>query len=244
MTQFWRDGFWRTNAYGNTHWVTGHLVGRDIWDRDRSYSTARAWIESARAALSATARYINPNADCPVCGLPVFFYQNEHGSRVYFDELGPPWPKHLCTDQSSSRGTNESGALDRISPTTRDPIEVSHICNLLTRLGQDPANEFKQKYGLAEWGCWQVGRRFKSGSSVLLVLISIATTETRRLFLSVPRLPRFIDRGSTVFFRRNHLAYFDLAAMQPAEMAAQRIRSVGEFVEELVASDELNGSCL
>jgi hypothetical protein len=50
-----------------------------------------------------SARYIsgccvNPNAKCPVCGDAVYFYANEHGSRVFFDDLGPPWPKHPCTD--------------------------------------------------------------------------------------------------------------------------------------------------
>jgi hypothetical protein len=39
-----------------------------------------------------------------VCGAQVFFYSNEFGSRVYFDELGPPWPKHPCTDNSSDVG--------------------------------------------------------------------------------------------------------------------------------------------
>lgn len=42
--------------------------------------------------------YVNPNAKCPVCGDAVYFYANEHGSRVFFDDLGPPWPKHHCTD--------------------------------------------------------------------------------------------------------------------------------------------------
>lgn len=42
--------------------------------------------------------YTHPNATCPVCGVAVFFYQSEHGGRVFFDELGPPWPKHPCTD--------------------------------------------------------------------------------------------------------------------------------------------------
>ena len=41
-----------------------------------------------------------PNASCPRCGAHVFFYQSPYGGRVYFDELGPPWPKHPCTDQS------------------------------------------------------------------------------------------------------------------------------------------------
>lgn len=43
--------------------------------------------------------YVNPNAHCPVCGAAVFFYQSPDDGRVFFDELGPPWPKHACTDQ-------------------------------------------------------------------------------------------------------------------------------------------------
>lgn len=45
--------------------------------------------------------YVNPNARCPVCGVPVFFYRSTDGGRVFFDELGPPWPKHPCTNRSS-----------------------------------------------------------------------------------------------------------------------------------------------
>ena len=42
--------------------------------------------------------YVIPNARCPVCGCAVYFYQSPFGGRVFFDELGPPWPKHPCTD--------------------------------------------------------------------------------------------------------------------------------------------------
>ncbi|VVN86227.1 hypothetical protein PS689_01518 [Pseudomonas fluorescens] len=45
--------------------------------------------------------YVDPNASCPVCGGAVFFYQSATGGRVFFDELGPPWPKHPCTDTTS-----------------------------------------------------------------------------------------------------------------------------------------------
>lgn len=45
--------------------------------------------------------YINPNAFCPVCSQSVFFYQSSNGGRVFFDELGPPWPKHPCTNKRS-----------------------------------------------------------------------------------------------------------------------------------------------
>ncbi len=42
--------------------------------------------------------FTNPNASCPVCGGRVYFYSSPQGGRVFFDELGPPWPKHPCTD--------------------------------------------------------------------------------------------------------------------------------------------------
>lgn len=44
--------------------------------------------------------YVNPNANCPVCGQPVFFYRSPYNGRVYFNSLGWPWPKHPCTDRS------------------------------------------------------------------------------------------------------------------------------------------------
>ena len=45
--------------------------------------------------------YTTPNAKCPVCGSRVYFYQSPDGGRVFFDDLGPPWPKHPCTDNPS-----------------------------------------------------------------------------------------------------------------------------------------------
>lgn len=43
--------------------------------------------------------YTDPNARCPVCHADVFYYCNQFGSSVFFDQLGPPWPKHPCTTQ-------------------------------------------------------------------------------------------------------------------------------------------------
>ena len=42
--------------------------------------------------------YTVPNARCPRCAALVYFYRSPHGGSVYFDDLGPPWPKHPCTD--------------------------------------------------------------------------------------------------------------------------------------------------
>lgn len=60
--------------------------------------------------------FVNPNAICPVCGAHVYYYENSNGSRVFFDDLGWPWPKHPCTDLSSA----QSAKIRMISnsPTT------------------------------------------------------------------------------------------------------------------------------
>lgn len=63
---------------------------------------AQSWWP--RALTSTYDSYVNPNASCPVCGAAVFFYQSPSGGRVFFDELGPPWPKHPCTDNTSRPG--------------------------------------------------------------------------------------------------------------------------------------------
>ena len=64
--------------------------------------------------LPAYDSYVNPNAKCPVCHAAVFFYQSQDGGRVFFDELGPPWPKHPCTDRGSA-------------PASLDPSSIAPI---------------------------------------------------------------------------------------------------------------------
>jgi hypothetical protein len=49
------------------------------------------------------ASYVNPNARCPERNASVYFYRSPYDGRVFFDDLGPPWPKHWCTDSSRWR---------------------------------------------------------------------------------------------------------------------------------------------
>ena len=66
----------------------------------RGYSSFRStsYGEVFEFPFTTYPSYVNPNARCPVCGANVYFYQSPYGGRVFFDELGPPWPKHPCTD--------------------------------------------------------------------------------------------------------------------------------------------------
>jgi len=70
--------------------------------------------------------------NCPTCGHPVFFFMCDCGSKVFFDELGEPWPRHDC-DTSWTRGirrtTDSTGRvtahLSSGVSVTRPPDEFS-----------------------------------------------------------------------------------------------------------------------
>ena len=65
-----------------------------------------------------TENYAVPNARCPRCARQVFFYRSPYGGSVYFDDLGPPWPKHPCMD--SERGKASGHASPPTPAATRD----------------------------------------------------------------------------------------------------------------------------
>ena len=110
MTTYVRSGHWRGGPGRVTHWVVEHTVSRDWW-------TAAEWEISRSPKLAA---WVNPNATCPVCGQLVYFYQNRAGSRVYFDDLGKPWPKHPCTDNRDTTPYEVTSP----SPLVRSPAET------------------------------------------------------------------------------------------------------------------------
>ena len=100
MTTFWREGFMRYSSLGTPHWVEGHWVNRDSWWSAWPYEAAVS--PSSTTVTDRPGTWIDPSARCPICGAEIFFYSNDFGSRVYFDDLGWPWPKHPCMDTSDS----------------------------------------------------------------------------------------------------------------------------------------------
>lgn len=80
------------------------------------WCAATSSSSSSNALFRTVESYVNPNAYCPVCGEKVFYYQSRYGGRVFFDDLGWPWPKHPCTDNGSQ--TLKS------PPVVRGPIVI------------------------------------------------------------------------------------------------------------------------
>lgn len=106
MATYRRRGHYRRSGTGRPVWVREHTVSR---------SGGQVRQLSRVQGVSAPAGWVTPNASCPVCGAAVYFYANEYGSRVFFDGLGPPWPKHPCTIQQEHVRTPASVVV----PTVR-----------------------------------------------------------------------------------------------------------------------------
>lgn len=58
------------------------------------------WRPNLNPDWSRAGSHTVPNARCPVCRNHVFYYRASDGGSVFFDRLGPPWPKHPCTDKT------------------------------------------------------------------------------------------------------------------------------------------------
>lgn len=100
-------------GWGGVFYGLGLSTGASHWARNDSYT--------------------NPNTRCPRCGALVFFYRSPDGGSVYFDDMGPPWPKHPCMDvgeksHSSKRPKQASASpswmVDGWHPLPCDGIEI------------------------------------------------------------------------------------------------------------------------
>jgi hypothetical protein len=113
MTKFGRSGHYRTNQNGTTFWVSDHSVSRDDWPSGVPRAVMRAYGHVD--AVSPSRNVTIPNARCPECHQPVFFFMATNGGRVFFDDLGPPWPKHPCTISVDARvpGFADAGSIVR-----------------------------------------------------------------------------------------------------------------------------------
>lgn len=83
---------------GDTAWARSSSSAQPV--RRVPIPDGRGW----RAGIASPVEsFTVPNASCPVCRARVFYYQSPHGGRVFFDALGPPWPKHPCADNPISQ---------------------------------------------------------------------------------------------------------------------------------------------
>jgi len=241
MTTYWRNSFWRTSVNGVLHKVEGHSVDRDSWNRTEPPGLARLHfadrLEQVRAGRSVSATFVNPNAECPVCGAQVFFYQNALGSRVYFDELGPPWPKHPC--MADSGHTDQRGApAESIIPEARLVDDADSISRWLKHAEVDPLAEFHAKYQLSPWEACRVDGTLKHARRRVLVLcrLSAPSEESRQLYVRIDRSLKSLLPGDVVFFFKGWVSYVDRDSLQHVELEAERMSGAKAAINWLLTS--------
>jgi len=233
MTFFLRRGHWRTNSAGNTYWVEEHyvqLIERFEWERVArapalAYNADRALLRNYGAYGRPIARFLKPNALCPVCGEQVFYYQNEHGSRVFFDDLWPDWPKHPCTDSSARGGADHKPRVAfSTRPLMRERKEQLAILEAARSLGD--ATELPHG-----WGVYSIRKRIRIGRFDLVIADDMSGARTVFFRAKAPR--HLLAANRVIGIRRSRLSVFDDQAMAAAEIAIQRFRSAKAFIDIL-----------
>jgi hypothetical protein len=188
-------------------------------DRDRGRTNHTGFISEfqrrdAEALLqrnlvnSISGCYLNPNARCPVCAAPVFFYANKFGSKVYFDDLGPPWPKHPCTDTPAYKGRS----ADKPNPIVERPRgAATELVNAATLAGRRPEQ--------SRWKLMRVEDVWVEGEFKKLRLRSLQLDD-ETLAASVADRNCNIDRNDIVNFGEGRISYFDMSAFEPRTILA------------------------
>ena len=233
MTEFFRSGHWRNDAWGNTIWIPGHSVVRDDFSKSSGYSRSASEIELSRYGginnftkrYSATARFIKPNARCPVCGEEVYFYQNSYGSRVYFDELGPPWPKHPCTDNDQYNKSSHSTSYKE--PWLRRDSEISRIISLLSSEAKIPLTKFNT------WMIIRILRKIKAKDGHVLIVSNVLQPRKSPIALYLPTLKSWMHSKSVLFLRGNKISRWNASSMQPEIIETTRAFELNDLLTRL-----------
>lgn len=211
-----RRGHYRRSKNGGRHWVAPHSVtrnGRDFNRGRRSAWTGANFTRRAlprppgpgRAALPYSARWAQPNAKCPVCGALVYFWSNAHGSRVFFDEMGPPWPKHPCTDSRRTVATSpwaaprpDTAAWAGIPRDFRQGLPLS-------------ASGFRSRYGSPAASAFTVaGVRWHQGWTVLTLK---RLRWSRRKVTKIAQGQFSLPIGQFVFVEQDQMTFLDAAQL-------------------------------
>jgi len=110
-------GHYRSETWVSEHYRRGTIVN------EKSYSSHS---QASPSPIYTYDSFVNPRAVCPKCLQKVFYYQSPYGGKVFFDTLGPPWPKHPypCSDRNTQiqEQTERNQHLQGCSTAASNPI--------------------------------------------------------------------------------------------------------------------------
>jgi len=244
VTTYKRRGHWRRSPNGGSHWVSTHYVSRsssdsllpDTWSYGRSWTPYVPVPQPSPRRFSE--RWARPNARCPVCGQLVYFYSNEHGSRVYFDEMGPPWPKHPCTMRSSSEinwPVNQPQEVNR--PTAPPPYSFADGRRAVSRARIEPTWRAPDGSPYERFVAepWLVLNWWTGGGRTLMRLHRLYHWEPPAIW-QADQFVR-VNPGDIVFIKNGEMSFFHLASCEVAQVRVTYIGSLPKkpLLERIIA---------
>jgi len=180
--------------------------------------------------------FVNPNATCPVCGEQVFYYQNENGSRVLFDELGPPWPKHPCTDTRLISAPLAETQLGLTFGIRGQPV-VAEIMTWQKDHDTDFESEFTKKYGTKPWPLATIVRRMKGEKQVFIIAKLLKQGRATKAYLSCKTLPKYCNKGFLIAVGKRKISFIDTATLAPVNVTIKRYRGAAPFLDAIDDTD-------
>ncbi len=185
-------------------------------------------LAGSGANKSWSACFIQPNATCPVCGAKVFYYQNKFGSRVFFDEIGWPWPKHPCTDNSQSANNYSSYQLP-VARAREATLELLSYARGMKGIDFDPSANFRSRFGSSSWAILSVLRIVRRGFENYIVAKSLSPVLDEAVFVAFTSAFKIATVGDYFGFNGEEVSFLVTNLLIPKQMKA-RFVSVSEFV--------------
>jgi hypothetical protein len=184
------------------------------------HQSAGALLAHSGANRSYSACFVVPNAKCPVCGESVYYYQNDAGSRVFFDELGWPWPKHPCTDSATKIQPLST------TPRARTTKDVLEIVKAAQQLDFDPAVKFRFSFGDSPWDLLCVESIRRSGFENRVEARSISPLLDQPLYLAFVSAKIVPVVGDFFGFDGESVSVLEAGSLQPKRLKARLIEEV------------------
>lgn len=208
----------RINRRGTVHTVRGHYVNRGTLSLPL-FDRVRVGGNTQRATPTEGVGWVRPNARCPVCNARVFYFQNRGGSRVFFDRLGPPWPKHPCTDAAQLTGGRLAAPPRSAAPRRGlqqdlfSPREGLGAANIVR-----PASRQAPVTGDG-WDAYSVWKLVAREGRHFYVARPLSSWIARAVRFSTPAGPIHPRPGDAVYLKDDRLSFLDSETLVPNEIS-------------------------
>lgn len=191
-------------------WCVGATRGSAPHLASLHFDDARRLLKSANVR-SVSGCFVKPNARCPVCHAHVFYYANSQGSRVFFDDLGPPWPKHPCTN-TVTYGQQKS-ALAYGSVLRRSKGEITELIEAANLTGLAQGKKFGNRQD-SEWTLSIISKIIRTDRENTIICEYIDSENNENWTLKCFSDENFFTEDSFIFSKGSLHSYYCLVSMR------------------------------